>query len=149
MSFLIELCAAAVQYLARRPAKPTDPASPVRSDRSAGRADPVSVKRSYFLRYQGGSIRERKITVLGVRPDASAVTHIRAFCHERSAIRTFRVDRIDSAIDLQTGEVLTPRQFCAAITGKPTLPAEGGAAGLVQSLAVAALRAAARKRRGG
>lgn len=51
-----------------------------------------------------GSFSRRRITVREVRQNKGALA-LACYCHERRAPRLFRLDRIRSAIDVQTGEV--------------------------------------------
>lgn len=46
----------------------------------------------------------RRITIRGLFENKGA-TYLDAYCHEREAARTFRIDRIEEIIDLATGEV--------------------------------------------
>lgn len=70
------------------------------SDEPAGTA--------WFIIYEGsnGDDSERRITIRNV-VQTGEILYINAFCHERSALRKFRLDRIIEATDLATGEVLT------------------------------------------
>lgn len=70
-----------------------------------------------FITYvdAAGSESERRITVralVGVPP-----TLVQAFCHERGACRSFRLDRIREAICTETGEVLAGGAILDVIQG--------------------------------
>jgi hypothetical protein len=54
-----------------------------------------------------GNATERRITVRSIRLTADNVPLLFAWCHERQALRTFRLDRISAVID-HNGEVISP-----------------------------------------
>ena len=60
----------------------------------------------YFLEYEDskGQITERKIIFRSLDTNQSNEPYIKAVCTLRNKIRTFRVDRIQSLVDLDTGE---------------------------------------------
>ena len=62
-----------------------------------------------FMRYIDikGQVSERRIVCRAVEGYGRAET-IRAFCCERKASRSFRIDRIKELVCLQTGEVIDP-----------------------------------------
>lgn len=51
-----------------------------------------------------GEASRRRVTVRGIA-EAQNGTLLRCYCHERQAPRSFRLDRVQSAIDLASGEV--------------------------------------------
>lgn len=57
-----------------------------------------------LIRYQGGSgnLSERRISKIEVQDS----NYILAYCHQREEDRTFKISRIASAIDPETGEVI-------------------------------------------
>lgn len=58
----------------------------------------------------------RRVTVREIILSANEEILIRAYCHERRAGRTFRADRIQEVVDLETGEVIDePLAFFSAI----------------------------------
>lgn len=68
---------------------------------------PRPVKAQIKIRYKdsNGDISERVVDVRECdiwAPDG----YLNGFCHTRGAIRTFRLDRIESAIDVETGELI-------------------------------------------
>jgi tellurite resistance protein len=60
-----------------------------------------------FIIYRdaSGQKSKRRITVKSIETTNENVAIIKAFCHERSAMRTFKSDRILEAIDIHTGEI--------------------------------------------
>lgn len=54
-----------------------------------------------------GNATERRITVRGLRLNTENVPLLVAWCHERHALRTFRLDRVTAVID-RDGEVISP-----------------------------------------
>ena len=62
-----------------------------------------------FISYvdAGGDASERRVTCHAIEGFGGA-SHITAYCHERRAARTFRVDRIRELACAETGEVFDP-----------------------------------------
>lgn len=60
-------------------------------------------------RDSSGNVEERRISDIR----AESATSIDAHCHLRWARRTFRIDRIVHAVDLDTGEVINPWKYIA------------------------------------
>lgn len=57
---------------------------------------------------------ERRIAIRKVQRRADGDGYVQAFCHERRAMRTFRISRIESLVDMETGEVFDdPLRFFA------------------------------------
>lgn len=75
---------------------PEDEAEPERGD-DLGHAE----GQSFMIEYRdaGGRLSTRRITVWSLGQGAGGVPVLKAFCHERKAQRTFRVDRIACCID--------------------------------------------------
>src|SRR4051794_15446885 len=64
---------------------------------------------SCIIRYidAKGAPSERRVTCHRFE-EAKGLRYLRGFCHERSAVRTFRADRVAAVIDLHTGEIWEP-----------------------------------------
>lgn len=61
-----------------------------------------------------GEVSQRRITCRKLS-GYGAIELVHAFCHEREAARSFRVDRFEELIDLSTGEVLDPIEHFEAL----------------------------------
>lgn len=72
----------------------------------------------------GGSISIRRVTCRKLSRKG-AVLYLRGFCHERAALRTFRLDRMSEVACGVTGEVYVPG---SAFFEEYEVAAEGGAA---------------------
>lgn len=68
---------------------------------------PRPIKAQIKIRYtdSNGKMTERVVDVRECDTWASD-GYLNGFCHTRGAIRTFRLDRIESAIDVETGELI-------------------------------------------
>lgn len=68
----------------------------------------VAVGEAIGLRYvdANGAVSQRRITVHSVGRSGTGSLFINAWCHERRAARRFRADRVDSIIELATGEII-------------------------------------------
>jgi uncharacterized tellurite resistance protein B-like protein len=73
--------------------------------------DPVNIRVTLKLNYRdsAGNITERIVDVKECETTGNQ-GHLIGFCRMRGAIRTFRIDRIISVIDLDTGEVIPALQ---------------------------------------
>lgn len=86
----------------------------------------TGLRHPVWIRYASakGETTERAVTVLqvlGPAPDA-AITHIRAICRERNALRTFLAGNVQMAADPETGEVIDNLGALLLTKGQP--PAE-------------------------
>ena len=81
----------------RRLVRPTELPSPISALRPS--------RREVTIVYEdaNGEITERVITIM--RSEGNVIT---AFCHHRGALRTFRRDRVESAVDADTQEKIDP-----------------------------------------
>lgn len=70
----------------------------------------------FLIHYEDakGNVSEREINVRAIT-DKNGVTYLKAYCHARRAMRTFRLDRVVEVIDLGTGEVIDARKFVGAL----------------------------------
>ena len=68
----------------------------------------IAVKASLQIRYSdyNGGKTDRRIDATRYIPEGG---YIEAWCHLRNEQRTFRVDRIQEAVDIDTGEIVTTR----------------------------------------
>lgn len=75
------------------------------------RAEEVSRMADILIKYRdsSGNVEERRISDI----QAEGATSIDAYCHLRQARRTFKIDRVVHAVDLDTGEVINPWKFIA------------------------------------
>ncbi len=73
-----------------------------------GPSNPKSISANLKLNYEDsrGDSSERIVDVKECDTNNPA-GYLIGFCHLRNAIRTFRMDRIKKAIDIETGEVIT------------------------------------------
>lgn len=63
------------------------------------------------IEYENGSgVRTQRIVTCKQMSLAGGVQYLKAYCHHRAAIRTFRIDRILDVFDPRTGESLSPVQ---------------------------------------
>ncbi|WP_042587468.1 WYL domain-containing protein [Burkholderia sp. MSHR3999] len=65
----------------------------------------IPVKATWRINYTD-SLGTQSIREIDIRHYFPRGGYIRAYCHTAKASRTFRLDRINQAIDLETGEVL-------------------------------------------
>lgn len=89
---------------------------------------------SYFITYAGGSLSQRRVTIRKIDLDAGAIKSVLAFCHERGAPRQFRIDRIEEAIDIETGEIFGQADLCAALLDRGIPVAERRLAAMIRIL---------------
>lgn len=79
------------------------------ADQEIGSIEPLAefVGSSFAIIYVNAKREQsrRRITVRRVYETAAGNILLRAHCHERNAVRAFRVDRIREIVDLHTGEV--------------------------------------------
>lgn len=70
-----------------------------------------AVGTAWFIAYTSASNEEseRQITIRQI-VNKAGITYIIAYCHERNALRQFKLDRISAAHDLATGEILESQQ---------------------------------------
>lgn len=70
----------------------------------------------FLIHYEDaqGNVSEREINVRAVT-DKNGVTYLKAYCHARRAMRTFRLDRVIEVVDLGTGEVIDAHRFVGAL----------------------------------
>lgn len=74
---------------------------------------------SFFIRYDGGTLGGgRRVTLRRIEAQRSSLLSFLAHCHERQAIRRFRSDRVEEAVDMATGEVLDCKQFCEFVMSR-------------------------------
>lgn len=106
--------------------EPDENHGPVEGDEASGL--------SYFLKYSGGSISERRVTIKRLQVEGGEVKAILGHCHERQAIRLFRTDRIEHAVDMATGEVLSSPSLCAALMNRGIPVAEQRLAAMIRIL---------------
>lgn len=89
---------------------------------SAGDLEQDITGTAWLISYRDskGQKSRRRITVLNLKETVAGDRLIGARCHEAKAYRQFRIDRIDEAVDLATGEV-----FEAPVTVFGTAPLAG------------------------
>jgi hypothetical protein len=80
-------------------------------DADAGGADhhiSEDVGTAYYITYEdaAGEISHRRVIVRKVSKNSTGNIVLLCYCHERKAVRAFRIDRISEAVDLSTGEVI-------------------------------------------
>ncbi len=84
-----------------------------------------------------GALTRRRITMQRLSA-AHGTTVLHAICHERHALRAFRVDRIQCMITLE-GEILDPAEFWATIGVDPNADARAATAAHVDTRAIESL----------
>jgi hypothetical protein len=107
--FLVLACFWLVR--ASRPARPVEPPFPVlKGDVYIGDDADIAVRAKLRIRYIGGSglAKERDISVNYYNPDLGWIV---GHCHLKDQQRTFYLDRIEDATDLETGEKITGVKF--------------------------------------
>lgn len=99
-------------YAANVPTEAEEETSP----ESVSNAQPLSMPMAVFIEYvdSKGVVSSRSISCKGY--DVSRDT-IKAFCHTRRAVRSFKVSRIREVIDAQTGEVLGLQEVVLMLRG--------------------------------
>lgn len=111
-----------VAELGEFPIRPEAPAGrQVRVGDEAENSEPdetdESATTTAFIAYTDahGEPSERVITFRGLEQQDDRVVSILSWCHERQAIRRFRIDRIGEMICPESGEVLDPIEHCLAL----------------------------------
>ena len=111
-----------VAELGEFPIRPEVPAGrQVRVGKEVDRGEPdqtdESATTTAFIAYTdaNGEESERVITFRGLEQQDDSVVSILSWCHERQAIRRFRIDRISEMICPESGEVLDPMEHCLAL----------------------------------
>ncbi len=68
----------------------------------------ITPKKSYFILYEDakGERSEREIFVSSIKKNKAGNKIVYAQCKSANAIRSFRLDRIIEAVDLETGEII-------------------------------------------
>ncbi len=97
-----------------------DPSADEQDERAEGAPEAVGepLTLSLFIRYRNaaGEQSQRRITVRHVT--GNPPTNLLAFCHERRAARSFRIDRISEIIDPETGEVIDTPALLVMLSSK-------------------------------
>lgn len=80
-----------------------------------------------------GKASQRRITLHDVVKEPGGQLYLKAFCHLRNDERTFRIDRIRSLIDQNSGTTLTRLADILSWARSPAVPAERNAEGTDQT----------------
>jgi hypothetical protein len=107
--FLVLICFWLVR--AGRPKRPVQPPFPLtKEDVYIGDEADIAVRARLRIRYIGGSglAKERDISVNYYNPDQGWIV---GHCHLKDRQRTFYLDRIEDATDLETGQKVTGVRF--------------------------------------
>lgn len=95
-----------------------DHQEPVEEVNSKKSFDSEQLSHLFGIKYEDakGDLSVRRITLRTFdADDTGKVLYLKAYCHERRAMRTFKGDRVKSIFDAENGEILASGKNCADI----------------------------------